>query len=185
MLPFAYKYVAQPEIFSIIIYYAIVLVVFYTINFWSKYNLMERKYRFWVIVSCSFLLLVGNMLFPSSLLAVHFLNVGQGDCIFIQTPQEQNILIDGGGTPYSDFDVGKNTVIPYLRREGINQIDVMFLTHPDLDHLEGLLSVLEEMKLIWLLIVDWNVRMLIILTLSLLLKKRKTYLIIKQRLGTK
>jgi competence protein ComEC len=146
MLPFAYKYVAQPEIFSIIIYYAIVLIVFYTINFWSKYNLMEKKYRFWVIVSCSFLLLVGNMLFPPSLLAVHFLNVGQGDCILIQTPQARNILIDGGGTPYSDFDVGKNTVIPYLRREGINQIDVMFLTHPDLDHLEGLLSVLEEMK---------------------------------------
>jgi competence protein ComEC len=145
-LSFAYKYLARPEIFSIIIYYAIVLIVFYSINYWSKYNLREKKYRFWVIVSCSFMLLLGNMIFPSSLLAVHFINVGQGDCIFIQTPQEQNILIDGGGTPYSDFDVGENTVIPYLRREGINQIDIMFLTHPDIDHLEGLLPVLEKMK---------------------------------------
>lgn len=146
LLPFAYKYVAKPEIFFIIIYYFIVLIVFYSINSWSKYNILEKKYRFWVIVAASFILLVGNMIFPPPLLAVHFLNVGQGDCIFIQTPQEQNILIDGGGTPYSDFDVGKNTVIPYLRREGINQIDVMFLTHPDIDHLEGLLPVLDEMK---------------------------------------
>ncbi len=65
---------------------------------------------------------------------------------FSTNSTKKNILIDGGGTPYGDFDVGKNIVIPYLRREGINKIDIMFLTHPDMDHLEGLLPVLKEMK---------------------------------------
>jgi competence protein ComEC len=146
LLPFAYKYIAQPGILTIIFYYFIIVIIFYSLYFWSKYDVLKKKRRFWVIVSCSFVLLVGNLLFPQSLLAVHFINVGQGDCIFIQTPKEKNILIDGGGTPFSDFDVGINTVIPYLRRKGVNHIDVMFLTHPDLDHLEGLLPVLEEMK---------------------------------------
>jgi len=145
-LPFAYQHVAQPGLASIILYYIIILTVFYSIHFWAKYDLLKKKRRFWLIVSFSFILIFINVLFPSSLLAVHFINVGQGDCILVQTPQKKNILIDGGGTPYSDYDIGKNIVIPYLRREGISQIDIMFLTHPDTDHLEGLLPVLKEMK---------------------------------------
>ena len=145
-LPFAYQYVAQPDLASIILYYIIVLMGFYSIHFWSKYDLLVKKRRFWLIVFFSCILLFINVLIPSSLLAVHFINVGQGDCILVQTPQKKNILIDGGGTPYGDFDIGKNIVIPYLRREGISQIDIMFLTHPDMDHLEGLLPVLKEMK---------------------------------------
>ena len=145
-LPFAYQYVAQPGLASIILYYSIILMSFYSIHFWSKYDLLVKKRRFWLIVFFSFILLCINVLIPSSLLAVHFINVGQGDCILVQTPQKKNILIDGGGTPYSDFDIGKNIVIPYLRREGINKLDMMFLTHPDMDHLEGLLPVLKEMN---------------------------------------
>ncbi len=86
------------------------------------------------------------LLFSAKNLSVHFINVGQGDSILIQTPQRKNILIDGGGTPYSDFDVGKKIVIPYLRRQGIKKIDLLVLTHPDLDHMEGLIPVLSDLK---------------------------------------
>ena len=146
LLPFAYQYIAQPEVYMIILYYLIILTFFYTLYFWSQYKILEKKRRFWTITTLVFLFIFISIISPSSLLAVHFINVGQGDCILIQTPQKENILIDGGGTPFSDFDVGENTVIPYLRRKGINRIDLMFLTHPDLDHLEGLLPVLREMK---------------------------------------
>jgi len=145
-LPFAYHYIAQPEIYLIILYYLVILTFFYALHRWSKYNLLEKKRRFWTITASVFLLLFIPVASSSSLLAVHFINVGQGDCILIQTPQKKHILIDGGGTPFNDFDVGENTVVPYLRREGINRIDLMFLTHPDLDHLEGLLPVLQEMR---------------------------------------
>ncbi len=146
LLPFAYQYIAQPEVYLIILYYLVILTFFYTLHFWSQYNILEKKHRFWTITTLVFLLLFIHIISPSSLLSVHFINVGQGDCILIQTPQKEHILIDGGGTPFGDFDVGQNTVIPYLRREGINRINLMILTHPDLDHLEGLLPVLKEMQ---------------------------------------
>lgn len=42
--------------------------------------------------------------------------------------------------------MGSKIVVPYLRRKGINEIDLLILTHPHLDHLEGLLPVLKEFK---------------------------------------
>lgn len=146
LLPFAYRYIAQPEIISVILYYIIILLFFYTLHFWSDYNYQEKQKKSFLIISFTLIFLFVNILYTSSLLEVHFINVGQGDCIFIQTPGKENILIDGGGTVFNDYDVGKNKVIPYLRRKGIQKIDMMFLTHPDLDHLEGLVSILKEMS---------------------------------------
>ncbi|MBN2394839.1 MAG: DNA internalization-related competence protein ComEC/Rec2 [Candidatus Atribacteria bacterium] len=145
-IPFAYQYFKQPKIYMIALYYLIVFFLFYTIDFWSGYSFIQRKKAFWTLSISILFFITVPMIFVSSCLEVHFINVGEGDCILILTPERQNILIDGGGTPFSDFDVGKSTVIPYLRRNGINTIDLLILSHPDLDHLEGLLSVLKEME---------------------------------------
>ncbi len=72
---------------------------------------------------------------PSSgILEVHFIDVGQGDAILIQTP-EQNVLIDGG-------DRG-NTVVNYLNSKGVNSLDLVIGTHPHADHLGGLINVFQ------------------------------------------
>lgn len=78
-------------------------------------------------------------------LIITFLNVGQGDSILITTPQKKAILIDGGTYPreWSTFDAGKYVVVPYLKRQGIRKLDMVIATHPDLDHIGGLLAVLE------------------------------------------
>lgn len=79
-----------------------------------------------------------------------FLDVGQGDAIFIRTPRGRTVLIDGGGSPRSAerpedfFDVGKHRVMPFLRHRGIRRIDVLINSHPHEDHLQGLLAVLRE-----------------------------------------
>ncbi len=73
---------------------------------------------------------------------VVFLDVGQGDSIFIKTPRGKTILLDGGGTPGSDYSVGRQVLKPFLRRQGLWKIDFLIMSHSDLDHSEGLLEVI-------------------------------------------
>jgi competence protein ComEC len=72
------------------------------------------------------------------------IDVGQGSSIFIRFPGGQNMLIDGGGFINSTFDVGKYIVAPYLWHERINSIDIVVLTHPHPDHLNGLPFILDN-----------------------------------------
>jgi competence protein ComEC len=67
-----------------------------------------------------------------------FINVGQGDSILIETPNHKNILIDGGDRYAGD------EVINYLNKKGVSSIDLMVATHPDADHIGGLVDVLAK-----------------------------------------
>ncbi len=83
------------------------------------------------------------------LLRVTFLNVGQGDCILVETPGGGKMLVDGGGKPAfssSSFDPGREVVVPYLARRGIRRLDLAVNSHPHEDHLGGLLAVFENVK---------------------------------------
>ncbi len=72
------------------------------------------------------------------LLEVTFFDVGQGDAIFIETPQKHQILIDGG--PDSAILEKLDKELPF----GDNTLDLIILTHPEHDHLSGLLEVLKR-----------------------------------------
>ena len=74
-------------------------------------------------------------------LEVIFFDVGQGDAIFIKTPQNRQILIDGG--PDSVILEKLNENLPSWDRT----IDLLVLTHPDSDHITGLLHVLSNYKI--------------------------------------
>lgn len=69
----------------------------------------------------------------SAQLSVHFIDVGQGDSTYIELPNGQNVLIDGGpaGTPVTNF----------LKNRGVTTIDHVVLTHPHSDHYMGLKMV--------------------------------------------
>lgn len=71
---------------------------------------------------------------------VHFINVGQGDSILIQTPDNKNILIDGG-PPSSGAKL-----VSYLKEKSIETIDTIISTHPDIDHIGGLIPVVKTFK---------------------------------------
>ena len=75
---------------------------------------------------------------PDGLLHVYFLDVGQGDSILIRTPKGHNILIDGG--PSNGVMSELKDVLPFFD----TTLDYVLLTHPDRDHIEGLLSVLQR-----------------------------------------
>jgi len=146
LLPFAFVYVAQPSIFIIILYY---LIIFLTVTIFYQKTPSQKMIKkiIFIILSAILLIIILQILYPTDDLKVTFINVGEGDCILIETSKKINILIDGGGTSQSDFDVGSKIVIPYLRRKGINEIDLLILTHPHLDHLKGLLPVVREFKI--------------------------------------
>src|SRR4030065_2028756 len=52
--------------------------------------------------------------------------------------------IDGGGTCSDTFDMGRSVVAPYLWNKGIQHIDYMVLSHPQRDHVEGLVYLLDK-----------------------------------------
>ncbi len=81
---------------------------------------------------------------PEGTLRVTVLDVGQGDAILVDLPDGAAMLVDGGGVPGSDFDVGSRVVSPLLRARRRARLDVMVVSHPHPDHYAGLLSVLKH-----------------------------------------
>ncbi len=79
--------------------------------------------------------------FPGHLSRVGFIDVGQGDCALIELPSGKNILIDGGGTYDNRFDIGRRVVAPFLWNRGIRNLDLVVLSHPHPDHMNGLTFV--------------------------------------------
>lgn len=72
-------------------------------------------------------------------LNAYFVNVGQGDAEYIELPNGQNVLIDGGPNPTAPL-------VEFLTQRGITKIDHVVLTHPHLDHYSGLGYVFENLQ---------------------------------------
>jgi len=73
---------------------------------------------------------------------VHFIDVGQGDAIYIQLPEHNDILIDGGDTDHGD------DVVAYLKAQGMDEdIELLIATHPHEDHIGGLPEVLAAFQI--------------------------------------
>jgi competence protein ComEC len=77
----------------------------------------------------------------SDQLQVSFLDVGQGDSIFIEFPNRETMILDGGGFYKNSLDVGKMVVASFLWNRGIGHIDYLAATHSDQDHISGLESL--------------------------------------------
>jgi competence protein ComEC len=73
-------------------------------------------------------------------LRVHFIDVGQGDAILIQT-ENRNMLIDAGDNSYGQL------VVDYLRDKGVSRLDYLIGTHPHADHIGGLDEVIKNFEI--------------------------------------
>lgn len=73
-------------------------------------------------------------------LYVHFINVGQGDSVYIKAPNGEDILIDGGNNAQGD------DVVAYLQKQKVDDIEILIATHPDSDHIGGLDTVLSAFR---------------------------------------
>ncbi|MFW5998702.1 MAG: helix-hairpin-helix domain-containing protein [Bacillota bacterium] len=75
-------------------------------------------------------------------LKVHFIDVGQGDSILIQSPEDKNILIDGGNR----WNKVEEKLISYLKKQEVTTLDAVVSTHPHADHIGGLSAVIREFE---------------------------------------
>jgi competence protein ComEC len=91
---------------------------------------------------------LGRTQIPDELI---YFDVGQGDASLIRL-REGAILVDGGGTPQGDFDIGGQVVLPALRALGVHQLRAIIATHADADHIEGLVTILEKMPVAALIV---------------------------------
>lgn len=106
-------------------------------------NIWVRKSKtFWIKLAALICILVWFLVFsfPSRNFEIWFFDVGQGDAIFIKTPGNRQILIDGG--PDASVLRGLSEVMPFWDR----QIDLVFITHLHADHIGGVIEVLKRYK---------------------------------------
>ena len=82
---------------------------------------------------------------------VVFLDVGQGDAVLVQSARAA-VLVDGGGSPAAGSDVGRRTVLPALRALGVRGLDLVAVSHGDLDHRGGIPAVLRGLPVreVWI-----------------------------------
>jgi competence protein ComEC len=146
-LPWAQVITGKPTYFQMILYIVSVLFSFY---YW------EKKPQKWAVVLLPWIVVCVHLLLPNSNGEVTFIDVGQGDSIFIRLPYDQGTyLIDTGGSILFNeekwkrrtniYHVGEDVIVPFLKSKGVTKLDLLIITHGDMDHIGGSLMVLEEM----------------------------------------
>lgn len=143
LIPFSKIYVVTPNVVLIIFLY---LFLYLLVKKQNSMILSKKTIAFFTIA-----IVILNFIYPvitskRDNLEINFIDVGQGDSTLIRV-SNKTILIDGGGSSYGEtFDVGEQTLFPYLLDRGINAIDYVIVSHFDSDHCQGLNFVMKNMK---------------------------------------
>ncbi|QAT43036.1 DNA internalization-related competence protein ComEC/Rec2 [Aminipila luticellarii] len=139
----SYRYMVSPPLWSVFLYYGVLFFISSEIYriLWQrkKYKYIERLL---VLVICTALIFGNSLKDGFERVQMTFVDVGQGDCLLIKTPEGKAVLIDSGGS--SQYDVGKKTLLPYLLKNGVKKIDLALITHFHTDHAGGLYTLARE-----------------------------------------
>jgi len=166
-LPFAAIKTVTPSFFEIALYYLFLFAVFGILQGINDEKETKRggsaagfiKQRA-PLIATVFLIIAGyadiwywlDKRFLHEDLRVTVIDVGQGTSTLLELPGGCNVLVDGGGfSDNSIFDVGERITAPFLWRKKIKSLDTLVLSHPDSDHLNGLLYIAKNfnVKEIW------------------------------------
>lgn len=132
-LPFSNLIMGKSQTWQIFLYG---MILVFLVLFGKKFSWGIR----YLMLSAGILVLVCRIPFG---LTVAFLDVGQGDCMYIRSPSGEHFLIDGGSADRRR--VGEYQIIPYLKSQGVSRLDAVFITHPDQDHCSALPELLAGM----------------------------------------
>ena len=112
----------KPSLFIVLFYYFLIIMCF-------KY---KKRFIYYIFL---FIILIHynyNVIFSSNYILM--IDVGQGDSILLHSGK-YDVLIDTGGSVYNEGNISKNTIIPLLKSLGVRNLDYLFLSHGDSDHL--------------------------------------------------
>lgn len=163
--------------FSCILYFICILVIIVKIHNWQPFvkptklvftnKNKQRKYIFniflAIVITINLLVIILPKRFfqiflekSTNRLEVVFLDVGQGDAIFIKFPKGTTMMIDSGGTTAftskntlktSRFSIGEQVDSMYLWSRGLEHLDYILVTHPHSDHIEGFNKVIKNFSI--------------------------------------
>ena len=122
----------KPQVWQITVYIGILTLLV------LLQRQLKRRWRLGILAAALLVICVR----PEQGFQVTFLDVGQGDSICLELENGANYLIDCGSS--SQRNVGQYQVAPFLKHQGIDYLDGIFITHPDQDHCNGLETLLEE-----------------------------------------
>lgn len=151
-LPKAVLLIGRPSTFQIIIYYFILGITGYFLFYQSKKEKekeickKEKHKRIVYGIIITIVLLFCLSLKEKGRLTVVFLDVSQGDGIYIETPSKSTYFIDGGSADVSNL--AKNRIVPFLKSNQTKKLDYVFITHADNDHISGIVSILQEQSVL-------------------------------------
>lgn len=139
VLPGSRAIIGQPELWQIALYYVLVGAAV-----WGGRCRARKKNQHRIEVRIFFIIFALCILcLPFHRpVEVTFLDVGQGDAVFLRTEAATTCLIDGGSTTVSD--VGTYRLLPFLKSRGVSSLDYLFLSHMDADHINGAEELLKD-----------------------------------------
>lgn len=142
-LPFGTWIGGAPELWHIVGYYGILVLV---LGVWHRTAGCRGKRGAFILCGMAFIaagiFLLGYH--PSGGFGITCLDVGQGDCCVLETPERRHILIDCGSSDQSE--VGRYRLLAYLKNQGISYLDAILVSHTDQDHISGIRELLEFME---------------------------------------
>lgn len=137
-LPYSLLTVGKPQISFLLFYYGILAAVLVLCRFVKKP---------FVLSGLVFLLFLPVRADNPGLI-VSFLDVGQGDGIYMETKEGLHMLVDGGSSDRGKL--GRYTLEPFLKSMGVNTLDYVFLSHLDSDHTSGIMELIEDNRGIYI-----------------------------------
>jgi competence protein ComEC len=135
-IPGAVLNLAMPNVYVFILSMSVIICL--VEYFRTRKNIFKLK----ALVLCLCLIVLGFAADRS--LTITMFDVGQGESILIITPSNNTIMIDCGS---EKGDPAKNIIIPYLRKNGFDHIDNLLVTHAHQDHISGLRTLINELKI--------------------------------------
>lgn len=135
-------YITGKKSFSEILIYYLIMIVFTLVCRFMKYHKCSMKKIITVLI-CGVIMLIFIVFNKKEYqFYITVLDVGQGDCIYVESPDGTNYLIDGGSSDESS--VGEYKIEPFIKSRGRDCLTGIFITHTDKDHMSGVLELLEK-----------------------------------------